>query len=154
MRMIAANNTSELDRDQRITNRASASGQNFDWPLANEAEALLRRQVEVFLEQNAFARQLSHRMSDETGTDFFEWIDHLTIAAAEEENLKKAGFVPDEHAETPHGEGVYEHPRATLPRVIIDRTNNAPPAVVALRPEYLADFMARHNLSREPEGEP
>src|SRR5213593_1240054 len=91
----------------------------FDWPLAYEGEQFLRECLEGFLRQNSFARRLAERMRDETGTDFFEWIDHLVMGPKEERSLVKAGFVRDELAETPNGEIVYEHPRATLPRVLL-----------------------------------
>ena len=122
----------------------------FDWPLANEAEALLREHISRFLKRNQFARKLANRMRNETGTDFFEWVDHLVLPPGVEKELCDAGFVPDQNAETPKGEPVYEHPRATLPRVLL----GGGPFVVALRPEFVADFMASHNLSGEPEGEP
>ncbi len=122
----------------------------FDWPLANEAEQLLRGYIGSFLERNAFARRLAERMRDETGTDFFEWIDHLVLAPGEEEPLRGAGFVRDRGVEPPRGEPVLEHPRATLPRVLLRRG----PSVIALRPEFVTDFMAGQNLAGEPEGEP
>ena len=126
----------------------------FDWPLANEAEAFLRRRVESFLEQNDFAQRLANRMRDETATDFFEWIDHLALLSADEPMLRETGFVVDTSAETPRGEVVYEHPRATLPRVLVGRGQKANPFRIALRPESVADFIGCHNISGEPEGEP
>jgi len=138
--------------DQRAS--SSAPGR-FDWPLANEAESLLRQYMTVFLEQHAFAKRLADRMRDQTGTDFFEWIDHLVLAPAEEPALLEAGFIHDQSAETPRGEPVYEHPRATLPRVFLRPGNkNRAPSVIALRPECVAEFSGRHNLRVEPEGEP
>jgi hypothetical protein len=122
----------------------------FDWPLANEAEQFLRRRISLFLKRNTFARRLADRMRDETGTDFFEWVDHLVLPPGEAKGLSAAGFVRDPHAQTPNREPVYEHPRATLPRVLLRRG----PSVIALRPEFVADFIASHNLSSEPEGEP
>ena len=122
----------------------------FDWPLADEAEQFLRQRTEDFLERNTFARRLAERMREETGTDFFEWIDHLVLAPAEEKALRAAAFVREPRADTPHGEAVFEHPRATLPRVLLRRG----PSVIALRPEFVADFVASQNLSGEPEGEP
>jgi hypothetical protein len=126
----------------------------FDWPLANEAEQFLRDRIGLFLERNTFARQLADRMRDETATDLFEWVDHLVLAPSEEKALREAGFVPDPHAETPNGETVHEHPRTTLPRVILRRGTKESPSLLALRPESVADFMACHNLRGEPEGEP
>ncbi|HOX58724.1 MAG TPA: hypothetical protein P5205_16330 [Candidatus Paceibacterota bacterium] len=122
----------------------------FDWPLATEAEQLLRQHINVFLDRNSFARQLADRMRDETGTDFFEWVDHFVLPPGEQDALSLAGFVRDPNAETPNGEAVSEYPRATLPRVLL----RPGPAVIALRPEFVADFIASHNLSGRPEGEP
>ncbi len=126
----------------------------FDWPLADGAEQFLRERIALFLKRNTFARDLADRMRDETGTDLFEWTDHLVLAPAEEKALRKAGFVPDPKTETPKGETVYEYPRTTLPRVILRRGAQERPFVLALRPESVADFMAGHNLAGEPEGEP
>ena len=128
--------------------------QAFDWPVANAAEQFLRQRVALFLERNAFARQLADRMRAETATDLFEWVDHLVLAPGEEAALHEAGFVPDPLGATPDGEMVYEHPRATLPRVILRRSKEQCPSVVALRPESVADFMACHNVAGEPEGDP
>jgi hypothetical protein len=147
-----------LDPAARVSPGPEIS-QAFDWPLANEAEEFLRERVARFLKRNAFARQLAERMREETATDFFEWLDHLVLAQGEEHALREAGFVSDPQADTPDGETVYECPRATLPRVILRPSDSAQrdkqcPSVLALRPESVADFMACHNLSGEPEGEP
>jgi hypothetical protein len=135
--------------------RASRPGPlPFDWPLAHEAEQFLRERIARFLKRNTFARELARRMRDETGTDIFEWTDHLVLAPSEEMALRQAGFVPEPKAETPNGETVYEYPRTTLPRVILRRGGKESPSRLALRPESVADFMACHNLPGEPEGEP
>ena len=126
----------------------------FDWPLANEAEQLLRARIAPFLTRNTFARQLADRMRDETGTDLFEWTDHLVLAPSEEQALREAGFVPDPHADMSNSETVYEHPRTTLPRVILRGGDKESPDRVALRPESVADLMACLNLPGEPGGEP
>jgi hypothetical protein len=132
------------------TPSAASTPLPFDWPLTNEAERFLRQRIENFLERNTFACRLADRMSDDTGTDFFEWVDHLVLSPGEEQALSAVGFVPDPGAETPNGEPVYGHPRATLPRVLL----RPGPLILALRPELIADFMARNNVSGEPEGEP
>ncbi len=126
----------------------------FDWPVAYEAERFLRERIEVFLEKNRFARALAQRMNAETGTDFFEWIDHLVLWPGDASALSGAGFVRVEQTETPNGEAVYEHPKVTLPRVLLSSGPIKSSLVIALRPESVADFMGRHNLSGEAEGEP
>lgn len=137
------------------TSRAlrSIAPKNFNWPLAYEAESLLRRRIESFLDRNSFARELARRMHDETGTDFFEWVDHVVLSPADETALAAAGFACDPKCETPRGEVVLEHPQATLPRVLWRKARRGPP-VVAIKPEIVADLVARHNLRVEPEGDP
>src|SRR5271156_4485965 len=108
----------------------------FDWPLAFDAEKFLRQRMASFLERNSFARRLAGRMRQETGTDFFEWIDHLVLPSEDEKSLRAFGLESD-RVETPGGETVLHHPRATLPRVLLgaelDRME------LSLRPEFVAD---------------
>src|SRR6266478_1436456 len=127
-------------------------GERFDWPLANEAEIFLRNHMEAFLARNSFAQRLAERMREESATDFFEWMDHLIIPSADEELLRNAGFVSDSQVEMAGGEVVYEHPFATLPRVLL--RPNGGTSVIGLRPESVADFIGSNSLAREPEGEP
>src|SRR5271169_2161419 len=89
---------------------------SFDWPLAYDAEHFLQQRIAAFIEQNSFARQLAERMRSETGTDIFEWVDHLVLPPEDEPSLRAAGFTRDEEAESPNGEPVFHHARATLPR--------------------------------------
>jgi hypothetical protein len=133
---------------------SSEGKQRFDWPLANDAEALVRGHIENFLKQNSFARALADRMRADTGTDFFEWVDHLVLSPSDEKGLLENGFVRGQNVETPDGESVYEHPFATLPRVMLRPGQRQAPSVIALRPEFVAEFIASHNLPAEPEGEP
>lgn len=126
---------------------------NFDWPLAYEAENLIRERLDAFLKMNSFAAQLAARMHAETGTDFFEWVDHLVLSPDDETALVQTGFIHDPTAETPRGEAVLEHPRATLPRVLLRKAKQSP-SVVAIKPEFVADFVAALDLAIEPEGLP
>ena len=128
----------------------------FDWPLCFEAERLLRAQIEAFLAANRFAGQLAERMRDETGTDFFEWVDHLVLGPDATPALQAAGFT-EEDVEAPPGTNVFWHPRAMMPRVLIrvDRgglTRNGGPAALAIKPESIVDFVAAHDRDVEIEG--
>src|ERR1051325_6892977 len=122
----------------------------FDWPLAYEAEKLLRQHLDDFLTRNSFAAELAARMGEETGTDFFEWVDHLVVSPDDEAPLVDAGFVRDARAETGRDKTALERPHATLPRVLLSKARRGP-LVVAIKPEFLADFIAAHNLSANPE---
>jgi hypothetical protein len=125
----------------------------FDWPLAFPAEKFLVERINAFLANNSFVRNLSARMRDETGTDFFEWVDHLVLSPDDETALRAVGFVTDE-VEAASGDLILHHPRATLPRVILRAGGKQNPSVIALRPEFIADFVARHNLPGKIEAEP
>src|SRR4051812_18665983 len=123
----------------------------FDWPLAYEAEALIRQHVEWFCEKNAFAKQLAARMRAESGTDIFEWTDYLTLPFEERPKLLQVGLVAEEVAENGIG-FTMSHPEATLPTIRLLENNS--PSILALRPEFVADFIAAQRLASEPEGEP
>ena len=82
------------------TTSGASTALPFDWPLANAAEQFLRQRIASVLGRNTFARRLADRMRDETGTDFFEWVDHLVLAPSEEKALSAMGFVRDPRAET------------------------------------------------------
>jgi hypothetical protein len=132
--------------------KSETDGANaFDWPLAFAAEEFLRQAIARFLARNRFAQTLAARMRLETGTDFFEWIDYLTLPEKDAAALQELGFEADK-VETPHGAIVLKHPRATLPRVVL--TGPEADALVALRPENLADFVAAHSLMGHLEGSP
>ena len=111
----------------------------FDWPLAYEAEDLLRKFILAFLKKNQFAGHLAERMSQDTGTDFFEWIDYITITSDDLPEFQNVGFVPD-HVESESD--VYYHPKAILPRVLVRKEGfkEGIPMVLAIRPESIVDF--------------
>ena len=101
---------------------------DFDWPLAHEAEKLLRHFIRLFLEQNEVATRLAGEMEQRTGTDFYEWVDHFTLSSEHAEELRAVGLVR-EAVVVPAKTEVYYHPRAMMPRVLLtsDGSSGAPP---------------------------
>src|ERR1700737_250049 len=91
----------------------------FDWPLAYEAESLLRRFVHSFLEHNQFASRLAAEMRHRTGTDFYEWVDHFTLDAEHAEELRAVGLGSEKVARPAQAE-VYFHPSAMMPRILVN----------------------------------
>ena len=128
---------------------------NFNWPLAYEAEALLSAHINAFLARNSFARTLARRMQSETGTEFFEWTDSFVVSRGQEAAFRAAGF-QTEQVEAPAHIVVLAHPHAMLPRVRVctKSPEAAAPIALLVRPEFLADFMARQGLTGESEGAP
>lgn len=125
----------------------------FDWPLAYKAETLLRQFISSFLERNRFANCLAERMRDQTGTDFYEWVDHFTLASEHAEALADAGLIR-ESVEAPANSEVHYHPRAMMPRVLVQGggSSDGAPLILALRTESIVDFVARHDLDTEIRG--
>lgn len=133
---------------------AGPSAGVYDWPLCYEAEYLLTGYITAFLSRHAFAGRLAESMRSETGTLFFEWVDHLTLGADQVPALRSAGLV-EEAVEAPAGTTVFHHPHAMMPRVAIspEAGRGNIPNQLAIRPEVLADFIAAHDLGAEIEGE-
>ena len=151
--MNVATRTTPIPMVSRSSPPENAAGQ-FDWPLAYEAEHLLGRWVETFLRHNGFARGLAARMREETGTDFYEWVDHLVMGPEHAAELSAAGLV-EEPAGGPAGVTVLHHPKAMMPRVLLRAggSSGGVPSVLAVRPESVVDFLARHDLAPVIEGE-
>jgi hypothetical protein len=133
-----------------------AREKRFDWPLCYDAENHLLARLESFTERNGFTRRLAERMRDETGTLLLDWVDYLVVPHAEEKRLREVGFTDDPLGETPAHRKALWHPEAMLPRVLVERDASAvrQPDILALRCESVADFLAAHGLSVEPEGAP
>jgi hypothetical protein len=132
---------------------STSTDTSFDWPLAYQAERLVRDFISAFLLKNPAAQALAKEMSEKTGTDFLEWVDHFTLAPGHDGELRDAGFIDDPvRAET--GQKVYYHPRATLPRVLLQPagSESSIPVKLAIRPESVVDLVARHQLSGRIQG--
>jgi hypothetical protein len=129
--------------------------ENFNWPLAYEAEALLAQYIDAFLGKHRFAAALAARMQAETGTELFEWTDSFVVSREHEAAFRGVGFVAEKTEAPPHVT-VLAHPHAMLPRVRVCTQSPASPAPIALllRTESLADFKARHGLTGVIEGAP
>jgi hypothetical protein len=136
------------------TNKEKEAEQKFDWPLCYEAENFLLERIDAFLKQNTFARVLADRMRDETGTLFLDWIDHLHLPEADEKTLRDFGFTDDPLGENKAGQRPLWHPEAMLPRVLLAATNAKYPPVIAIRPEFVHEYVAAHGITNEIEGEP
>jgi hypothetical protein len=136
------------------TNKSSEAETKFNWPLCYEAENFLLERIGAFLEQNSFARILSERMRDETGTIFIDWVDHLVLSPTDEAALRKYGFTEDPLGENKSGLKALWHPEAMLPRVLLAPKDLSHPSALAIRPEFVSELAAIHGITNEIEGEP
>lgn len=126
----------------------------FNWPLCYEAENLLFERVYAFLGRNSFARILSERMRDETGTLFLDWVDHMIVSPADEAAFREAGYTDDPLGENEAGLKALWHPKAMLPRLLVASGGAKHPSAIAIRPEFVAEFAAIHGITSAIEGEP
>lgn len=126
----------------------------FDWPVCYEAENYVLEKLDAFLSRNAFARKLSQGLRDDTGTLLLDWVDSVSLSAAEEDAIRAQGFVPDPHGETPKGQRAFHHPESMLPRLILDEAHDNYPNAVCLRPESVVEFMGAHGIPAPIDGDP
>ena len=145
-----------LDNLNTPVTAAGSVEQDFEWPLAYDAEQLLLHHIDAFVQQHACARQLAQRMQVETGTDFYEWVDHLTLDPRHRAALEAAGMVEDAPTAAPRGTVVMYHPKAMMPRVLLqtDGNRDGVPLNLVLKPELLMDFLACHAPAATVEGAP
>ncbi len=131
----------------------SEKPRDFNWPLAYEAEELLRRFIRAFLDHNEVANRLAAEMEDRTGTDFYEWVDHFSLDLEHADALRAVGLTR-ETVEAPTDTEAYYHPRAMMPRVLL-RAGGSPrdvPLSLAIHTESLPDVIARQNVLTEIHG--
>ncbi|MEZ5278389.1 MAG: hypothetical protein R3F07_18550 [Opitutaceae bacterium] len=85
----------------------------------------------------------------------FQWVDHLVVDGAHRDELARMGLV-EESVPAPAGVTVMHHPKAMMPRFLLAETSvkGEVPLSLAIRPEFIADFAAAHNLEFRPEGGP
>ena len=115
----------------------------FEWKPCPEGQSLLDELIDRFITPNEWMCQLRQEMHQQTGTRFFDWIDHLQLEIDESlsQRLISAGF---ENV----GE-VWEHKGAVFPRI-----KEGSERRLVLKVESVADFLAAHSIQSEIEGIP
>src|SRR5215217_7181656 len=92
--------------------------QAFQWSRQPGTEAFLRKVVEDFLACTPFAATLSQRMTDVSGTRFFDWIDSIALpsSTAAAQNLRASGYKHDASEGPTH---IYRNAEGVFPRVVL-----------------------------------
>lgn len=116
----------------------------FHWEPCPEGQALLDEWVADFMQRNSFANELSKRMTNETGTRFFDWIDHIEIPDSQKvgERLSEAGFEKGKS-------NSWQHLGAIFPRVILGNSR-----CLAIKVESVSDFLTANHCEAEIIGSP
>lgn len=117
----------------------------FDWQPQSEAAAWLHAHLEKFLALLPDAAHLAQAMQSETGTRFFDWIDHFVLpaTAANRADLRAIGYEAQQQ--------VYRHPGAFLPAVILA---DGGPLRVALKVDSVAAFALAQGVCPQIDGAP
>jgi hypothetical protein len=136
------------------TSAPSAAESRFEWPLCYEAEHFILSRIEAFTQQNSFARELSSRMRDDTGTLLLDWTDYLLLPASDEAELRATGYTEDPLADAPDQQLQLWHPEAMLPRVLIAPSNAKHPLALGIRVDDVALFAGVHGITEKIEGAP
>lgn len=129
----------------------------FQWEPQPRAAALIGEIVTDFLNRCPDAKRLSYRMLTETGTRFLDWIDHIQIprdgpaGMAMRKRLVGVGFT-SESLPAPSDAQCLVNERGVFPRILLVEGGTTR---VALKVEFVADFLAAHQVSdARVEGEP
>ncbi len=128
--------------------------EEFDWKLYPETEKFLTSIINNFLKKNKFAAQLSKKMSTETSTKFFNWVDYVVIPESKtnEKALLKLGFskfIPVDK-KCKYGKP-FKHSRSYFFPVILGKSNETE---VVLKPEELDNFIQAIGVNTNIEGKP
>ena len=150
-------------RELIVAKKSKASGGGggglpgqFKWEPQPRAAALVASIVNDFLNRCSDAKQLSYRLLTETGTRFGDWIDHFQIPASAgnksiRDRLLDVGYTP-ESLPAPKGSECLVNELGVFPRVLLVEGKTTR---VALKVEFVADFLAAHQISEARiDGEP
>jgi hypothetical protein len=137
-----------------LSHNETAAESKFEWPLCYAAENFIISRIDAFTQQNTFARELSRRMRDETGTLILDWVDYLLLPASDEAELRATGYTDDPLADAPDAQKQLWHPEAMLPRVLVAPTNAKYPLALGIRADEVAIFAGVHGMTNEIEGAP
>lgn len=124
----------------------------FFWEPQPEAQKLVDRLVNRFLGACPLAADLAERMKTETGTRFFDWIDHLVVPEESglREELLRVGFTERvSDTRRPH----FRHEGAIFPEILF---GEGPGQHCAIKVESVHDYLAANltEISVLVEGDP
>ena len=124
----------------------------YHWEPQPRAQSLLNELVSDFLSRCAPAAELANRMKHDTGTRFFDWIDHLQVprSPALRTRLTEVGF---ERRPQPGAPDCFIHPGAIFPQVVMD---NSPVTCIGIKVDSVVDFLSAWHITDDHaiEGEP
>jgi hypothetical protein len=123
----------------------------FAWKPQPAAQKLVNELVKEFMKRCPEASKLAHRMSDQTGTRFMDWIDYIQTPRTSEitARLQEVGFTLRPQ---PQAELCYVHEGALFPTIVLGEGSTLR---VGIKVESVMDFLTAQSISAaEVHGEP
>ncbi len=127
-----------------------ASLTQFNFEPQPAAQKLLDALINQFLVRCPGAADLAARMTEETGTRFKDWIDHIQVPPTADIRAKLLG-VGFSHRPQPGAEQCFVHEGAMFPSVVIGGPDSAKGGAtrVAVKVDSVADFLAVWQIDDE-----
>lgn len=134
-------------RPRRAADAADALVNEFNWKPQPAAWKLVNDLTNRFLTQNTWGEKLAQRMTEETGTRFVDWIDHIVapddiIPGGLAKALIDTGFVKTKLGA---GEG-YTNPNGLFPIIAVSGKGKKALFLCAIKVESAIEFLQAHNL--------
>ena len=113
----------------------------YQWQPQSAPTVYVRRLLDEIVSQSPSAEQLAERMSLETGTRLFDWVDHLSLSSSRlsPAELESVGFSVGQVG----SHRVWSHPLAILP-LLVESQDGA--SRLAIKADSVVDFLAAHRL--------
>ena len=118
--------------------------ETFQWQPQPAAERFVRGIVDEFLARVPAAADMARRMKEQTGTRFFDWVDHIRLpdTPALRQSLSGAGYAPVLLDPALAGRA-FGHSAGMFPPIVLD---SSVPQRLAIKVESAADFAAANGL--------
>lgn len=136
-----------------VTSKKAKGKENFDWERYPDLDKFVAGQLDLFLKNNSFAKNLSDKMRDVTSTRFVDWVDHIAIPKGKVSyrTLLKLGLTEIKDIDRPAGARVFRHMRSYLFPILLTEGKDM---IVGIKPESLDDFLQVLAIGIVPDGEP
>jgi hypothetical protein len=139
------------DAQMTTTDPAVDALAEWNWQPQPAAQALLNELVSHFLDNCPAAAELSRRMTADTGTRFFDWIDCLALpdAGGIRERLEATGYEPTQRDGLASNMVALHHPGALFPHVVL---SDQPVMSIAVKVDSVTDFASAHTIATGSDG--
>lgn len=139
-----------MTNGQPNTQPDSQPNSQFDWRPQPMGQALVNELLDAFLKKCPGATMLATRMQADTGTRFRDWVDTIFVPGSPvlHQRLIEAGFT---QRPVPGAREHFVHLGAMFPAVVFEPGETRR---VAIKVDFVADFLATWKLDHLIEGEP